>query len=291
MTLDWYTCGHMNYVDVSTFLTLVAEGSVLGAAKTLGVSRATVRRRLAALEKSLGRPLLEREADAVVLTTVGRLLQREGPSLVGAARRLEGALKQVGTEVSGTLTVAMLNGLPGALFTAFARELAERWPSMEVVAVFTPDPLRELERQADVAITSGERPGEPWVARVLAHEEEGAFAHRQYLERAGRPRTLADLEHHRLLSWSTADVSARAWPLRRGGTYAPRPVLTTNDLRSLASTTASMRAWASRWCPGGSSARSGSPCCPPCWASAGGTGWRAAPPGGGAPPFAPSPSR
>ncbi|APR76921.1 Transcriptional regulator, LysR family protein [Minicystis rosea] len=224
----------MDLADVNVFLSLVKRGSVLAAAKELGVSRATIRRRLEVLEQEIGRPLFERHKDDVVLTRVGRLLEREGPALLGSARRLEGALKQVGREaVSGTLTVAMPSGLPGALFTAFARELAERWPELELVGFFAPDPLAELEREADVAIASGERPGEPWVARLLGDFEERALAARSYVERAGVPRSLAELDDHRLLSWSTPDRDPTRWPLRRGGAHVVRPALSTNDLRSL----------------------------------------------------------
>jgi DNA-binding transcriptional LysR family regulator len=224
----------MEIAEVAAFLELVKTGSVLAAAKNLSVSRATIRRRLEALEREIGRPLFERHRDEVVLTRVGRLLEQEGASLLGAARRLEGALKQVGAEaVSGTLSVAMPSGLPGTLFTAFARELAERWPKLQVVGLFTPDPLAELERDADIAITTGDRPGEPWVARLLREFEERALAHRSYVERSGLPRSLTELGEHRLLSWATPDREPTCWPLRRGGTHPIQPALTTNDLRGL----------------------------------------------------------
>ncbi|MFM2421451.1 MAG: hypothetical protein RL385_6174, partial [Pseudomonadota bacterium] len=138
----------MNHDDLTTFLALVKAGSVLGASRGLGLSRATVRRRLEALEKALDCPLMEREGEALALTPAGQLLLREGPALLGAAKRLEAALKQVSADVSGTLTVAMLSGLPGPLFTSFARELAARWPALHVVGLFTPDPLAELSREA-----------------------------------------------------------------------------------------------------------------------------------------------
>jgi len=224
----------MEIAEITAFLELVKAGSVLAAARNLKVSRATIRRRVEALEEAIGRPLFERHRDDVVLTRVGRLLEREGAPLLGATRRLEAALKQVGAEaVAGTLTVAMLNGLPGTLLATFALELAERWPKLQVVALFTPDPLAELERDADIAITSGDRPGEPWRARLLADFEERAYAHRSYVERTGLPRALSDLPAHRLLSWSTPDRDPTQWPLRRGGAHRLQPALTTNDLRSL----------------------------------------------------------
>jgi DNA-binding transcriptional LysR family regulator len=224
----------MEMDTIAAFLELVRAGSVLGAAKRLGVSRATIRRRLDTLEEQLGRPVLERRGDELVLTPAGRLLQREGPELLGATRRLERTIRELGAdEGSGTLIVALPNGVPGPLYAPFARVLSERWPRLQVTTRFSPDPLRELEGDADVAIVVDERPGEPWVSRLLGDFEERAFAHLSYVERAGLPATLDELEDHRLLSWATPGREPTSWPLRRGGAHTISPALATNDLRSL----------------------------------------------------------
>jgi len=224
----------MDLTGVAAFLELVKTGSVLAAAKNLKVSRATLRRRIEAIEEGIGRPLFERQRDDLVLTRAGRLLEREGALLLGSARRLEKALEQVGSEtVSGTLSVAMPTGLPGPLVALFTRELAEQWPNLHVVATHAEDPLAELDRDADVAITSGPRPPTPWLARSIANLEERAYVHDDYIARAGVPRVLADLRKHRLLSWHAPDRAATQWPLRTGGTVRVQPALISNDLRSV----------------------------------------------------------
>lgn len=224
----------METSQIAAFLELVKTGSVLGAAASLDVSRATVRRRLEALEAEVGRPLFEREGDQVVLTRVGRLLEREGPAFLGAGKRLEGALRQLAAEpVSGVLTVAMPNGLPGGFFVPFAAELAQRWPNLQVLAEFCADPLEALKLGADVAIIVGARPPRPWVARLLVELSERAVAHRSYIERRGLPRSLPELATHRLLCWATSDRPGAAWPLLKGGSVTVTPSLVVNDLEQL----------------------------------------------------------
>ncbi|WP_394836298.1 LysR family transcriptional regulator [Pendulispora rubella] len=224
----------MELEEVAAFLALVEAGSVFRAAKNMKISRATFRRRLEALEENIGQRLYERERDKIVLTRAGRLLEQEGPLLLGSARRLTDALKQTGTEtVSGKLWIAMPIGLPDELLAAFAREIAERWPRLRVVSHFSADPLSELERDADMAITAGNRPRAPWVSRSIAQFEEYAVAHRSYVERAGLPRSLEELRQHRLLSQQAPDVDPARWPLRGGGTHRVQPSLTVNDLGNL----------------------------------------------------------
>jgi DNA-binding transcriptional LysR family regulator len=225
----------MEITEVTTFLVLVRTGSILAAAKELQVSRATIRRRLEALERGIGRPLLERHGDEIVLTYVGRILEQEGASLVGSARRIESTLRQAaGTDAaSGALCVAMPIGLPGPLFATFAEQLAKQWPDLHTVALFSGDPLAELERGVDMAIVTGNRPRAPWVARLLTEYDERAFAHHSYVERNGSPRTLGALREHRLLGWSTPDRDAAKWPLRRGGAHEVAPALVTNDFRGV----------------------------------------------------------
>jgi molybdate transport repressor ModE-like protein len=58
--------------DLRYLLAIAREGSTLAAAKTLNVSQPTVQRRLAALEESIGRKLVERNPTGYRLTEFGK---------------------------------------------------------------------------------------------------------------------------------------------------------------------------------------------------------------------------
>ena len=60
--------------DLRHFLALARCGSMGAAALSLGVDQSTVQRRIAALEKSVGRPLVERRPGGYDLTAQGALL-------------------------------------------------------------------------------------------------------------------------------------------------------------------------------------------------------------------------
>ena len=64
--------GPLDWEDVRVFVALARAGSLSAAARALKVSHATVGRRIAALEDTLGRVLFHRRADGYTLTAEGR---------------------------------------------------------------------------------------------------------------------------------------------------------------------------------------------------------------------------
>src|SRR6185312_15648439 len=60
--------------DLRHFLAVARHGSTIQAAKALGMNQSTVQRRIAALERQLGRQLFERRSDGYRLTRLGEEL-------------------------------------------------------------------------------------------------------------------------------------------------------------------------------------------------------------------------
>ena len=70
-----HTQGVFDWNDLKYFLAFARNGSMLAAAKTLGVNQSTVQRRLAELEERLCYPLIERHLGGYRLTTLGEQLR------------------------------------------------------------------------------------------------------------------------------------------------------------------------------------------------------------------------
>jgi DNA-binding transcriptional LysR family regulator len=68
--------------DFKVILALATGGSVVGAARALGVDSSTVSRRLAALEESVGAQLIVRGGQKFAWTTEGRALLGAAPPLI-----------------------------------------------------------------------------------------------------------------------------------------------------------------------------------------------------------------
>lgn len=72
----------MDLLLLRSFLTVAERGAIGEAAVALNLSQPALSRRVGLLEEEFGTPLLERSGRGVVLTDAGRLVAREGRSLV-----------------------------------------------------------------------------------------------------------------------------------------------------------------------------------------------------------------
>src|SRR5438046_7714429 len=90
----------MDWNDLRYLLAVHRGGSLAGAAKTLGVTKATASRRLAALEEALGTELVLRTPDGLTLTEAGKVALSTAEEMGRLATALEG---RVGTAADGAV--------------------------------------------------------------------------------------------------------------------------------------------------------------------------------------------
>ncbi len=88
-----------------SFLSVLAEGSLSGAARALGVAQPTVGRHVAALEKALGLALFTRSQVGLLPTQAALSLRSYAEAMRSTAAALERAATSQGTGVRGTVRV------------------------------------------------------------------------------------------------------------------------------------------------------------------------------------------
>ena len=96
-------------------------GSISKAANALGVAQPSLSENITRLEKKLNTRLAIRSPRGVTLTEAGRYLALEGKSLVDAADKITKSLRQLGHDLSGTVSI----GLPPSLSQITSVPLAE----------------------------------------------------------------------------------------------------------------------------------------------------------------------
>ena len=191
----------MNWDDVRIFLAVARAGQILGAARRLDLNHATVSRRVAALEKSLGAKLFRR-------LTTGSELTAEGQRFLIVAERIEADMIAAradiageSDEVSGTVRIGAPDGFGVAFLAPRLGALTERHPQLTIQLVPVPRSFSLSRREADIAITV-ERPTEGrLVAAKLVDYTLGLYAARAYVERNGLPATQGELRRHRLVGY------------------------------------------------------------------------------------------
>jgi DNA-binding transcriptional LysR family regulator len=188
----------MDWDDLRFFLQVARTGRLTAAARALGVDHATVSRRIASLEGSLGVQLLHRSPRGCTLTDAGlRLLPRaeavESAAMAAAEDAGEGA------ELSGAVRVGIPEGAASHLCVEAATDLIIRNPRLDLQIVAMPRNFSLSQREADFAIAL--TPPEQGRLRIrkIADYTLRLYAARGYLDglAQGRPSALEDLRRLR----------------------------------------------------------------------------------------------
>ena len=141
--------------DYRTVMAVAQAGSLSGAARRLGVSHATVFRRLGEIERRIGARLFERSRTGYAPTIAGedvlRAAVRIEAEVLGVERRIGGQdLRPSGT-VRLTTTDTLLTGLLSPMLAAFRRE----HPEIALEVAVSNEVFDLTRREADDRRTSG----------------------------------------------------------------------------------------------------------------------------------------
>lgn len=224
----------MDLEELRALLAVADTGSFLTAAKSLRLSRATLRRRIDQLEARAGVLLVDRTRVGVTLTEAGTVLAARGRLMVQEVSALIQSVRAVGAEPSGVLRILLPVGLPPHGLTPMLSFVRARYPRLAFRLLFSDDPTSGMVEDVDLAVHFGDSsPKGPWVARELLRLRVWPIASAEYLARRGTPRTIAELASHDLMSWEAPGDDGKLWPLRGGGTFAVNPFLVTRHIHMI----------------------------------------------------------
>jgi molybdate transport repressor ModE-like protein len=196
--------------DLKYLLAIARHHSTTAAAKALGLSQSTVHRRLAELERRIGRQLVTRH-------TTGYRLTEFGEKLVPHAERIEAAVKDVerqatgaARDLSGVIRVTCPEPIVYRMTQSkLIERFHERYPKLRVEFV-TSDRYLDLSKgEADVAFRSGDTEDE-LVGRKIADSFWAVYASHSYIGRHGRPERVEDLSRHVLVGFDESLSNHRA---------------------------------------------------------------------------------
>jgi DNA-binding transcriptional LysR family regulator len=181
------------------FVRVVERRSFTAAASDLVLPRSTATEAIRRLEEQLGARLLERTTRHVAPTPEGHAYYERCVQILADIDDAEGHLR--GAEPGGLVRV----DAPGLLTRTFLlpqlRHFLGRYPAIEL-QFGQRDRLVDLVREGvDCAIRAGEPTDSSLIQRRLATIPEVTVASPAYLERYGTPRTLADLDGHRMVGF------------------------------------------------------------------------------------------
>lgn len=189
----------LDWNDLRHFLALARDGSTIAAARALGVNQSTVQRRLAALEKSLGQPLVARTPAGYVLTPFGNALLPYAETVATSVRELERHAAQASDSAETRLRVTCPEPILARVMPLIERFQSSH-PQLRVELV-TSDRYLDLHKgDADVAFRSGDTDAD-LVGRKIADSIWAVYASQAYLDRNGRPASLDEIDEHAVVTF------------------------------------------------------------------------------------------
>ncbi|GAA4421528.1 LysR family transcriptional regulator [Acidovorax lacteus] len=192
--MDW---DHLRY-----FLELARAGTLVGAARRLGVDHTTVARRLQALEKQVGQALFAREAGGHRLTEAGRQLLPQVEAMEAAFLALErNAAPATRQGLHGLVRVGTTEGFGNLVLAAALAGFAREHPGLVIDLLALPRLVHLSRREADIVI-SLERPARGAVVVVkLTDYVLQLYGARSYLAAHAPIATADDLRGHSFISY------------------------------------------------------------------------------------------
>jgi len=184
-----------------SFLAVLTEGSLSGAARVLDIAQPTVGRHIAALERSLGLALFTRSQTGLMPTEAAQSLRSFAESMQSTAASLERAAASQGAGVHGTVRVTASDVIGVEVLPPIVTALREQYPELKVELVLTNRVQDLLRREADIAVRMVRPRQELLVARRIGDVKLGLHAHRRYLSQHGVPTGLAELASHSLIGF------------------------------------------------------------------------------------------
>ena len=200
-----------------TFLAVLREGSLSGAARALGLTQPTVSRHVEALEAAVGLDLFVRSQRGLDPTEAALELRPYAETLAATTAAMLRAASGHGSAVSGTVRVSASEVVGVEVLPPILTALRARHPHLTIELALSNAVEDLLRRDADVAVRMVEPTQEALVARRVGTIPLGMHAHRRYLERRGVPATLEDLARHDVIGFDRETPAIRAMLRRVGG--------------------------------------------------------------------------
>jgi len=202
--------------QISTFVEVVARGSLSAAARAEGIAPAMIGRRLDALESRLGVKLLQRTTRKLALTDEGAAFLEDCQRILAELEEAESAVAERSAHATGHLMISAPAGFGrqhvAPLLPSFLSEHRDVTATLNMS-----DRVVDIVGEGiDVAIRIASLADSNLVSVKLADNERVVVAAPSYLKRYGEPKTLADLAKHNCLAISS-EGSQRGWTFRDGG--------------------------------------------------------------------------
>jgi DNA-binding transcriptional LysR family regulator len=218
-----------------SFLAVLEDGSLSGAARTLGLTQPTLARHIEQLEAALGGvALFTRSPRGLSPTDAAAALEPHAQAMASAAAALVRAVSGAADAVEGAVRISASEVIGAEVLPAMLRDLRALHPKLSFELVLSNQSSDLLRRDADIAVRMTRPKQTALVAKKAGDVMLGLHARRDYLKRHGTPKSLDDVDGHSIIGYDRETIGVQA--IRAMGLTLTRDMFayrTDNDLAQL----------------------------------------------------------
>ncbi|WP_343597803.1 LysR family transcriptional regulator [Acinetobacter sp.] len=204
--------------ELQAFIAIVDTGTIVAAAEQLAQTSSGVSRALSRLEKKLNVTLIERTTRKIKLSQEGALFLVKARKILHDLAEAEDALLKSDQDVTGVIRVDSASPFILHIITPLIHDFQQRYPAIEIELNSNDQVIDLLEQKADVAFRFGELNDSTLHAKLICKSRLYLVASPTYLQQAGSPEQVQDLEQHTLIGF-TRPTHLNNWPLKIDDQY------------------------------------------------------------------------
>lgn len=197
-----HLCMDISWDHYRTFIAVLKTGSLSAAARSIGLTQPTVGRHIDALESEFGN-LFIRSQSGFAPTELAQRLRVYAESMeTNVAALLRESSFDKGL-LSGTVRITASDVVGNKILPSILTVLHEAYPNIKIELVLSDKAENLLTREADIAIRMFEPKQKALIAKKIGNIEVALHAHKSYLEKYGRPKSISDLQKHSMIGFDT----------------------------------------------------------------------------------------
>lgn len=167
---------------VKIFVITLQTGSLSAAGRSLGLSPATISRRISALEEELGVRLLDRTSRRLTATESGLIFQQRAESILEDMAQAEDAARHTKATPEGRLRVHSRTLVGIQLIAPLLHRFSAQYPDLIVDLHLSEEPVNLVEQNYDVDLRVGKQEDSSYVMRKLGKGERILVASPSYVK-------------------------------------------------------------------------------------------------------------
>ncbi|KXF76643.1 LysR family transcriptional regulator [Paramesorhizobium deserti] len=208
--------------EMEVFVRVVEMGGFSAAARACRMTPSAVSKLIGRLEARLGTRLVNRSTRKLQLTPEGCAFYERSTRILADLDEAERNASS-GEKPAGRIRLNTNASFATHILAPLLPEFLAKYPDITLDIVQTDAVIDLLEERTDVAIRAGPLKSSSLIARKLGATRMTIVASPGFLERFGKPKTIAELEKHNRLGFCYARIR-EGWPFVHEGEVITLPV-------------------------------------------------------------------